>query len=113
MPNTPTKQPSPSATKAQKARSGSGASVFASNASQSPHGAGTGLKRQNVALLSDSPSHSLALNNQPEDGDGSGPFSVWDGDDMTLEMVTDINEGDVDEDVSLTLRGKTKTLNQR
>ena len=25
------------------------------------------------------------------------PF--WDGDDMTLEMVTDINDGEVDEDV--------------
>jgi pyrimidine and pyridine-specific 5'-nucleotidase len=53
---------------------------------------------QNVALLSDSPSHSLMLNNRSEDVDG--PFSVWDGDDMTLEMVTDVNDRDVDEDVS-------------
>lgn len=48
-------------------------------------------------MLSDSPSRSLTLNNGTEDG--RGPFSVWDGDDMTLEMVTDVNEGDVDEDV--------------
>jgi pyrimidine and pyridine-specific 5'-nucleotidase len=56
---------------------------------------------QNVALLSDSPTRSLTLNNQTEDGDG--PFSVWDGDDrddMTLEMVTDVNDREVDEDVS-------------
>lgn len=32
-------------------------------------------------------------------GDGDGAMSVWDGDDMTLEMVTDVGDGDVDEDV--------------
>lgn len=53
---------------------------------------------QNVALLSDSPTRSLMLNNQTEDGD---QFSVWDGDDsMTLDMVTDVNDREVDEDVS-------------
>ena len=26
-------------------------------------------------------------------------LSVWDGDDMTLDMITDVNDGDVDEDV--------------
>lgn len=48
-------------------------------------------------------------NNRAEDGDG--PFSVWDGDDMTLEMVTDVNDGDVDEDVSAysRKRGKPRT----
>jgi pyrimidine and pyridine-specific 5'-nucleotidase len=75
--------------------------VFASNASQSSPqgGAGNGLNMQNVALLSDSPSYNRVMNNQMEDGDG--PFSVWDGDDMTLEMVTDVNDREVDEDVSV------------
>lgn len=26
-------------------------------------------------------------------------FSMWDGDDMTLDMVTDVNDRDVDEEV--------------
>jgi hypothetical protein len=30
-----------------------------------------------------------------------GPFSVWDGDDMTLEMMTDLNDGEVDEEVAM------------
>lgn len=35
-----------------------------------------------------------------EDLDMDGGFSVWDdGDDMTLEMITDINESQVDEEV--------------
>ena len=97
--NTPTKQTSSSVLKAQKARNGSGTSVFASNASQSPQGgAGNRLKMQNVALLSDSPTHSLMLNNSVNDSDA--PFSVWGGDDMTLEMITDVNDREVDEDVS-------------
>ena len=53
---------------------------------------------QNVALLSESPPHGLTFNNGTENGDG--PFSVWDGDDMTLDMVTDVNDRNVDEDVS-------------
>jgi pyrimidine and pyridine-specific 5'-nucleotidase len=73
--------------------------MFTSGALQSPQGgAGGSLKMQNVALLSDSPTRSLMLNNQTEDGD---QFSVWDGDDsMTLDMVTDVNDREVDEDVS-------------
>jgi pyrimidine and pyridine-specific 5'-nucleotidase len=73
--------------------------MFTSGASQSPQGgAGGRLKMQNVALLSDSPTRSLTLKNQTEDGD---QFSVWDGDDsMTLDMVTDVNDREVDEDVS-------------
>jgi len=31
--------------------------------------------------------------------DGLGN-AFWDGDDMSLEMVTDVNDGDVDEEVS-------------
>lgn len=27
------------------------------------------------------------------------PFSVWDGDDMTLEMITEVDDGDMDEEV--------------
>jgi pyrimidine and pyridine-specific 5'-nucleotidase len=40
------------------------------------------------------------LNRQLEDGDGDGQYSVWDGDDMTLEMVTHVDDREVDEDVS-------------
>jgi pyrimidine and pyridine-specific 5'-nucleotidase len=44
----------------------------------------------------DSPSLRLTM-----DGDGElqGPLSVWDGDDMTLELVTDASDNDVDEEV--------------
>lgn len=36
-----------------------------------------------------------------EDTEDATAFSsVWDGDDMTLDMVTDVNESQVDEDVS-------------
>lgn len=35
--------------------------------------------------------------------DVGGPLSIWDGDDMTLEMVTDAGDGDVDEEVSVAL----------
>ncbi len=41
-------------------------------------------------------SPSLRLNGA--DGDDSG---MWDGDDMTMDMLTDVDEDDVDEDVSL------------
>ena len=34
----------------------------------------------------------------------------WDGDDMTLEMVTDIGSGDVDEDVSTLLLSSISKL---
>lgn len=34
-------------------------------------------------------------------GYSSDAMSVWDGDDMTLEMITDAGDGDVDEDVSV------------
>ena len=33
-----------------------------------------------------------------EEDDMGGSMSVWDGDDMTLEMLTDAGDGDVDED---------------
>lgn len=36
---------------------------------------------------------------EEEEGEGE-EGAWWDGDDMTLEMVTDIGSGDVDEDVS-------------
>lgn len=47
-------------------------------------------------MYGESPDLSRKMNGT-EDG---GMFSVWDGDDMTLEMVTDINDGNVDEEVS-------------
>ena len=55
------------------------------------------LNKQTPALLSESPA--LLDRNFGNGGVDDGPFSVWDGDDMTLEMVTDVNDGDVDEDV--------------
>ena len=36
--------------------------------------------------------------------DGLGN-AFWDGDDMSLEMVTDVNDGDVDEDMDTALQG--------
>jgi hypothetical protein len=35
-------------------------------------------------------------------GGGSGD-AFWEADDMSLEMVTDVNDGDVDEEVSFSL----------
>ncbi|GBE84647.1 hypothetical protein SCP_0606260 [Sparassis crispa] len=37
-------------------------------------------------------------------GEEDGPFSIWDGDDMTLDMVTDVNEGEVDEEMERALQ---------
>ena len=36
-----------------------------------------------------------------EGEEGEGETGYWDGDDMTLEMLTDVGDGEVDEDVSL------------
>ena len=45
--------------------------------------------RQASGSIVESPSIMLTSEDEP----------FWDGDDMTLEMVTDINDGEVDEDV--------------
>ncbi|CCM00040.1 uncharacterized protein FIBRA_02066 [Fibroporia radiculosa] len=38
-------------------------------------------------------------------GEGEGePFPTWDGDDMTLDMVTDVDEGDIDEEMESALQ---------
>lgn len=52
--------------------------------------------------LSDSPLLRLALEGGKGDeanGDGNGQQNLWDGDDMTLEMFTEVNDGELDEDV--------------
>ena len=60
------------------------------------------LSEQAPALLSES---RALLDSQLSDKDlfiaqqeEENPFSVWDGDDMTMEMLTDANDGDVDEE---------------
>jgi pyrimidine and pyridine-specific 5'-nucleotidase len=35
------------------------------------------------------------------DEDFSGSMSIWDGDDMTLDMITEAGDENVDEDVSV------------
>lgn len=56
-----------------------------------------------IGTASESPSRtqSLTLLNgigMEEEEEEEGAW--WDGDDMTLEMVTDVGSGDIDEDVS-------------
>lgn len=57
-----------------------------------------GKKLTNGVLdVRDSPSLRLTRD------EADGQMSIWDGDDMTLEMLTDVNDGEVDEDVSASL----------
>ncbi|KAA1472736.1 hypothetical protein DENSPDRAFT_778779 [Dentipellis sp. KUC8613] len=72
-----------SGSKQQKPRSGSGASVLTASPAFSPP---TGT---------DSPTLRLTIDGDEDMGQA---MSIWDGDDMTLEMVTDAGDGDVDED---------------
>ena len=37
-------------------------------------------------------------------------YAFWDGDDMTMEMVTDLDDGNVDEEVSFSLPHLTSLL---
>ncbi|KAF8882141.1 hypothetical protein BD779DRAFT_946233 [Infundibulicybe gibba] len=91
--------PSGAEPRPQKSRNGSGISALA--------GYGEENHQQAPALLSESAAmaklHAGRLVNGDSDDIGGGPFSVWDGDDMTLEMVTDINDGDVDEEMDTAL----------
>lgn len=48
----------------------------------------------------DSPSLRLSF----DGGDADQSLELWEGDDMTLEMLTDVNEDDVDEDVRIHVR---------
>lgn len=58
-----------------------------------------GKKLTNGVLeVGDSPSVRLTRDEMMD-----GQMSIWDGDDMTLEMLTDVNDGEVDEDVSAVL----------
>lgn len=38
------------------------------------------------------------------DDDFTGSVSIWDGDDMTMDMLTEANDQDVDEEVSISQR---------
>lgn len=79
------------------------------------HSTSFGTPVEKAALLADSPavkgrkftngvladsgfseSPSLRLTGADDEG-----YSIWDGDDMTLEMLTDVNEDEVDEDVRM------------
>jgi hypothetical protein len=62
------------------------------------------LSEQAPALLSES---RALLDSQLSDKDlfiaqqeEENPFAVWDGDDMTIEMLTDANDDNVDEEAS-------------
>ncbi|KAI0067041.1 hypothetical protein BV25DRAFT_1820204 [Artomyces pyxidatus] len=72
----------------QKSRNGSAQSVVGSTASAA-------FPKLDFGTTLDSPSLKLTTDGDDELG---GPMSVWDGDDMTLEMVTDAGDGDVDEE---------------
>ena len=63
------------------------------------------LSEQAPALLSES---RALLDSKLSDKDlfiaqqeEENPFAVWDGDDMTMEMLTDTNDDNVDEEASL------------
>lgn len=57
------------------------------------------LQHENPNLLADNPAMlSMSMLN----GSEASPLSLWDGeaDDMTMELLTDVDEGNVDEEVS-------------
>lgn len=62
-------------------------------------------RRQHPALLEDTLTFangkvsSIGTGTAVATDDGLGN-AFWDGDDMSLEMVTDVNDGDIDEEVS-------------
>ncbi|RDX41621.1 hypothetical protein OH76DRAFT_1489321 [Lentinus brumalis] len=56
---------------------------------------GSPRSRQAPGSLTESPSIMLTADDEP----------FWDGDDMTMEMVTDVNDGEVDEDMQGALEG--------
>lgn len=111
----PRGQPSPSPSrmpttpqhgKKAMSRHGSGASLLAASKGtpwSPPNSVDRKNGRQvanNLSNLRDQGSPSVRMTAGSEAGDDVPSFgSVWDGDDMTLEMVTDINESQVDEDV--------------
>ena len=63
-----------------------------------------------VGSVSESPSRSQSLTLLNGIGMEEEEGAWWDGDDMTLEMVTDIGSGDVDEDVSTLLLSSISKL---
>lgn len=54
-----------------------------------------GKRSVNGTTVAESPSFMFTS----AEGLGDEQFSVWDGDDMTLEMLTDVNDGEIDEEV--------------
>lgn len=56
--------------------------------------------QENPNLLSESPAmFGMSMINGSTE---MGPFSVWDGegDDMTMELLTDVDDGNIDEEAS-------------
>lgn len=109
---TPSKMPTtPQQGKRAVSRQGSGVSLLAGSkgAPWSPPNSldrksgrrvANSLSNMGGQRQTDSPSVRMTLGSEAgDDGPLFGSGSVWDGDDMTLEMVTDINESQVDEDV--------------
>ncbi|KAI0371888.1 hypothetical protein BV20DRAFT_964520 [Pilatotrama ljubarskyi] len=90
---TPTSKPSPkvtpgkNSTPGRTARNGKSPSVAGSPAVNG--------SRSFDSFTSDSPAIRLTAEDEP----------FWEGDDMTLEMVTDVNDGEVDEDMQSALDG--------
>ncbi|KAI0826683.1 hypothetical protein BC628DRAFT_1410262 [Trametes gibbosa] len=92
---TPTSKPSPKATPGKASTPGRTA-----RNGKSPSVAGSGAvngSRSFDSFASSSPSIRLTTEDEP--------FWEGDGDDMTLEMITDVNDGEVDEDMQGALDG--------
>lgn len=82
------------------ARKSSGPSVAnGKTKSQRHRESGSGASELTISSPPRADSLAASLGLVAEAGDSSDAMSMWDGDDMTLEMVTDAGDGDVDEDV--------------
>ncbi|KZT70659.1 hypothetical protein DAEQUDRAFT_756263 [Daedalea quercina L-15889] len=67
-------------------------------------------RRPASAAKGETPLRPLSL--MPGVGEEDESFSMWDGDDMTLDMVTDVNDRDVDEEMETALQA-VQTLHAR
>jgi pyrimidine and pyridine-specific 5'-nucleotidase len=102
---------SPQAPRMQAPRQGSGASHLVerkgtswspSNSIDRKTGRSVAISLSSVARQMGNDSSSVQLTLSPEDVNDVPAFSsVWDGDDMTLDLVTDVNESQIDEEVSM------------
>jgi pyrimidine and pyridine-specific 5'-nucleotidase len=106
--STPTKPSKPNSIhepNSQMSYNGSQGSTFSGANFPSPPRTGI---IQKPALLSES----AALLQSGLITEEDSPFSVWDGDDLTLEMITDINDSSVDEEVSTDFRKPSSYWNK-